>query len=196
MFFFQNQIIFLLFSNAILKCYSRDGSYCKIRAHEQSRSFFRNQSSCLGAEKPDFAFSVMVWKTLYLKKIADRPTNTANSWVACPWQFQAYYSITHYRHKIWKKYCEFLGCDCRKATNGPSKDNGDGSFARLLMIFTNAWFLQNLEGGYKPSFTGHTICLNKAGYTATEVVCGWPGAIFEVTRPFGQELWGQRNKKS
>ena len=28
---------------------------------------------------------------------------------------------------------------------------------------------------------------NKAGYTATPVVCGWAGAIFEVTRPFGQE---------
>ena len=28
---------------------------------------------------------------------------------------------------------------------------------------------------------------NKAGYTATEVVCGWAGAIFEVTRSFGQE---------
>ena len=28
--------------------------------------------------------------------------------------------------------------------------------------------------------------LNKAGYTATEVACGWAGAIFEVTRPFGQ----------
>jgi len=28
---------------------------------------------------------------------------------------------------------------------------------------------------------------NKAGYTATEVVCGWAGAIFEVTRPLGQE---------
>ena len=27
---------------------------------------------------------------------------------------------------------------------------------------------------------------NKAGYTATEVACGWAGAIFEVTRPFGQ----------
>ena len=35
---------------------------------------------------------------------------------------------------------------------------------------------------------------NKAGYTATEVACGWAGAIFEVTRPFGQEQWGQRNK--
>ena len=28
--------------------------------------------------------------------------------------------------------------------------------------------------------------LNKAGYTATEVACGWAGAIFEVTRPFRQ----------
>ena len=29
--------------------------------------------------------------------------------------------------------------------------------------------------------------LNKAGYTATEVGCGWAGAKFEVTRPFEQE---------
>ena len=35
---------------------------------------------------------------------------------------------------------------------------------------------------------------NKARYTATEIACGWAGAIFEVTRPFGQEHWGQRNK--
>ena len=31
------------------------------------------------------------------------------------------------------------------------------------------------------------IVINKAGYTATEVACGWAGAIFEVTKPFGQE---------
>ena len=31
----------------------------------------------------------------------------------------------------------------------------------------------------------YRLCKNKAGYTATEVVCGWAGAIFEVTRPFG-----------
>ena len=31
------------------------------------------------------------------------------------------------------------------------------------------------------------ISKNKAGYTATEVAWGWAGAIFEVTRPFGQE---------
>ena len=36
--------------------------------------------------------------------------------------------------------------------------------------------------------------LNKAGYTATAVKCGWAGAVFEVTRPLGQEQWGQRNK--
>ena len=35
---------------------------------------------------------------------------------------------------------------------------------------------------------------NKAGYTATLVACGWAGAIFEVTRPFGQEQRGQKIK--
>ena len=35
---------------------------------------------------------------------------------------------------------------------------------------------------------------NKAEYTANEVAFGWAGAIFEVTRPLGQEQWGQRNK--
>ena len=28
---------------------------------------------------------------------------------------------------------------------------------------------------------------NKAGYTATDVACGWAGAILEVTGTFGQE---------
>ena len=36
--------------------------------------------------------------------------------------------------------------------------------------------------------------LNKAGYTATEVACGWARAILEVTRSFRQEQWGQINK--
>ena len=35
---------------------------------------------------------------------------------------------------------------------------------------------------------------NKAGYMATQVACGWAGAIFEVTRPLGKEQRGQRNK--
>ena len=39
----------------------------------------------------------------------------------------------------------------------------------------NGWLLAEKSG-------------NKAGYTATEVACGWAGAIFEVTRPFRQEL--------
>ena len=33
----------------------------------------------------------------------------------------------------------------------------------------------------------YTLSLKKAGYTATDVACEWAGAIFEVTRPFGQE---------
>ena len=36
--------------------------------------------------------------------------------------------------------------------------------------------------------------LNKAGYMATKVACGWAGAIFEVTRLFGQEQQGQKIK--
>ena len=35
---------------------------------------------------------------------------------------------------------------------------------------------------------------NKARYMATNVVCGKAGAIFEVTRPFGQLQCGQRNQ--
>jgi len=36
---------------------------------------------------------------------------------------------------------------------------------------------------------------NKAGYTATPVASGWAGAIFEVTRGFGKEQYGQRIQK-
>ena len=32
-----------------------------------------------------------------------------------------------------------------------------------------------------------TVMINKAGYTATLVACGWTGAVFEVTRSFGLE---------
>ena len=31
------------------------------------------------------------------------------------------------------------------------------------------------------------ILLDKAGYTATPVVCGWAGAVIEYTRSCGQE---------
>ena len=36
--------------------------------------------------------------------------------------------------------------------------------------------------------------INKAGYTAIPVACRWAGAIFELTRAFGQEQSGQRIK--
>ena len=36
--------------------------------------------------------------------------------------------------------------------------------------------------------------LNKAGYMATPVACGWAEAVIEVTRSFGQEQLGQKNK--
>ena len=35
---------------------------------------------------------------------------------------------------------------------------------------------------------------NKGGYTATEVACGWAGAIFDVTRSFRQDHYSPRNK--
>ena len=35
---------------------------------------------------------------------------------------------------------------------------------------------------------------NKVGNTANLAACGWAGAIFEVTRPFGQEQQSQRIK--
>ena len=37
------------------------------------------------------------------------------------------------------------------------------------------------------TYVEEQMFVNKAGYTATEVACGWAGAIFEVTRPFGQQ---------
>ena len=36
----------------------------------------------------------------------------------------------------------------------------------------------------------------KLGYTATPVACGWAGAIFELTRAFRQEQYGQRIKNT
>ena len=34
--------------------------------------------------------------------------------------------------------------------------------------------------------------VNKAGYTATPVVCGWAGAVIEVTWAFGREQWAKK----
>ena len=36
---------------------------------------------------------------------------------------------------------------------------------------------------------------NKAGYTASSVVCGWARAVFEVAWSFGLERWSQRPQK-
>ena len=36
--------------------------------------------------------------------------------------------------------------------------------------------------------------LNKAGYTATLVACGWAGAVLGVTGSSGQELYAQKAK--
>ena len=49
------------------------------------------------------------------------------------------------------------------------------------MLLIKGWESQLLSGKKERKKA------NKAGYTATPVACGWAGAIFEVTRPFGQE---------
>ena len=38
--------------------------------------------------------------------------------------------------------------------------------------------------------------LNKARYTITPVACRWAGALFEVSKTFGQEQYGQKHQKS
>ena len=38
-----------------------------------------------------------------------------------------------------------------------------------------------------PTKAASNIELNKAGYTATKVACGWAGAMFEVSGAFGRE---------
>ena len=40
----------------------------------------------------------------------------------------------------------------------------------------------------------HNTQKNKARYTATQFACRWAGAIFEVTRLFGQEQCGPKIK--
>ena len=52
-------------------------------------------------------------------------------------------------------------------------------FTVILMCFK----LQNNQVSLKKS----CFDKNKAGYMATEVACGWAGAICEVTRSLGQE---------
>ena len=44
-------------------------------------------------------------------------------------------------------------------------------------------------------FESVSLILNKAGYTATLVACGWAGAVLEkVTLASGQELYAQKAK--
>ena len=49
----------------------------------------------------------------------------------------------------------------------------------------------------KMFFNKINTLINKAGYTATPVACGWAGAVLEkVTRPFGQELKKLKNAEN
>ena len=64
--------------------------------------------------------------------------------------------------------------------------------------WTGGWTDRRTEIAIKKGVFSHYVSImktsrlvvlleNQAGNTATEVACGWAGAIFEVTRPFGQE---------
>ena len=59
-------------------------------------------------------------------------------------------------------------------------------------IYKGFFFNDNHVGKQRPS-GGSGFCdpllkeLNKAGYTATPVACGWAGAVIEVNRSFEQE---------
>ena len=49
------------------------------------------------------------------------------------------------------------------------------------------WFIERVRSIYR---------VNKAGYTATLVVCGWAGAVLEkVTRASGREPYAQKTQK-
>ena len=76
---------------------------------------------------------------------------------------------------------------------------------RILISITTAAFFQSTSFLTTSSQNqplprnGETLTLitmlNKAGYTATPVACGWAGAVQKVTRAFGQEQWAQKAQK-
>ena len=57
----------------------------------------------------------------------------------------------------------------------------------LLSLFVCIFPFSHTLEGVLDSLLLVSVRRNKAGYTATEVACGWEEAKFEVTRSFGQE---------
>ena len=58
------------------------------------------------------------------------------------------------------------------------------------LIYENIQILRsprNLYVSVRNLYQFNLYQFNKAGYTATEVACGWAGAIFKFTRPFRQQ---------
>ena len=76
-------------------------------------------------------------------------------------------------------------------SNNDSSDNNNSK--KDLFTSSNGSHNKHQQEKYKGN-TKNTEKKNKAGSTATEVACGCAGAIFEVTRLFGQEQCGQRNE--
>ena len=66
-----------------------------------------------------------------------------------------------------------------------SSTNGQEQYCRPFNLFLH--HSTPLSIPFCPALHPPPFLKNKAGYTATEVACGWAGAIFEVTRPFRQQ---------
>ena len=47
--------------------------------------------------------------------------------------------------------------------------------------------MNSVKTNVKTQYEKNDQYVNKAGYTATTVACGWAGAVFEVTKAFGHE---------
>ena len=125
----------------------------------------------------------------------------------------------HYHHQLHHHRCRRRRRRRRRPTNSNYPTIGDGSRRESPSWILRSICFSSLIQGWRWEFplryvitrwdrycvkTLREICTqveplftdrkNKAGYTATEVACGWEGDIFEVTRPFGQEQWGPKIK--
>ena len=83
-----------------------------------------------------------------------------------------------------------------KNSSRSSKTSQTSKTLQLSHQFYQTRFIQSRDmlENVKMSKLTAKFQMNKAGYTATEVACGWAGAIFEVTSPFRQQQWSPKIK--
>ena len=83
------------------------------------------------------------------------------------------------------------------ATNGCLSDDDDSYVESPRVLSIQSHVVSGYVGNKSAVFPLQVVDVtvldhfplrkNKVGYTATQVACGWAGAIFEVIRPFKQE---------